>query len=190
MRPRRNHDKNSISPGPGSYNVFASSGPQGYSLGKRDEWRPNDVPGPGEYEVKSSSDLRGSKFGSMSRSATYGTAIPGPGTYENIDMNSGKKITMKGRLSPPQRGYVPGPGEYDPKSSKQIDKISKGAALSKAPRGVLPNANNPGPGDYEASKTKDSPGWKFGSTERGRSEKKGYVTEYYDVPAAFPNAPR
>jgi hypothetical protein len=61
--------------------------------------------------------------------------------------------------------------------------------MSKAPKGVFkPNAS-PGPGNYSIKPTSEQPGYKFGISPRPPLSKATEGEDYYNIPAAVPNAP-
>jgi len=139
-------------PGPGNYDpnnsTFAKA--QGkFPKADRDGFRPSGVPnvGPGSYDVGSSFVKKGYSYGKQPRDGAFGSANPGPGTYDyNASTFSGPryKFGQTSRDGAKNAGN-PGPGNYDADKnmfSKQSGKINPEAKESS-------NYNYPGPGTYD-----------------------------------------
>jgi hypothetical protein len=85
---------------------------------------------------------------------------------------------------------IPGPGEYDSTSDFNANKRGgAGAYLSKAPRDGFKPSGSPGPGNYDIKSNPDQPGYKFGVSPRPPLSKPSEYDDYYNIPAAVPNAP-
>jgi hypothetical protein len=116
--------------------------------------------------------------------------IPGPGTYDYGKTTDGAKFSIGGKHPDPSRFYVPGPGEYDRRSEFGPGKHGgAGISLSKAPKGGFKASDSPGPGNYELKSTIDQHGYKFGVSPRPPLAKPSEYDNYYNIPAAVPNAP-
>lgn len=173
--------KNSMSPGPGTYdakvNYIVESAPRGYSLGKhngRANLANKNIPGPGAYDPLLCESHKNIKFPKKERlnMIIKKDNTLGPGQYnQDIAMNKlsakpGIKFSKSEAVF--KENKLPGPGNYDPKVSI-FEK--RAVPFLKEERIKQFRSDVPGPGQYENNLDQTSKVGRFKFDKQIRGQK-------------------
>jgi hypothetical protein len=116
--------------------------------------------------------------------------VPAPGAYD-VGSTRHKPVTMRGRPSDPVNTN-PGPGHYELRGYKETGTNSSKYTMRGRP--ADPDNAYPAPGAYDTGKYKEigseSPRFKYGNSPRLPDIKKAPGPGDYEVPPAFPMAPK
>ncbi|OMJ74800.1 hypothetical protein SteCoe_26216 [Stentor coeruleus] len=173
LQGRKNQEKPSSIPGPGTYSYKSQPLSPSYSISKSNRHNFSKsllIPGPGSYNTSILESLKTTIFGSTPRktSNNKNLQIPGPGNYNiKSTISEGPKYSLRGRVKITDHSYSPGPGQYEVAKSYLESNLIH--SFTKEKRSLSAEKNSfPGPGAYEYEK-KSNPGVKFGSERRDKT---------------------
>lgn len=172
LQGRKNKEKPSSVPGPGTYSHKSQPLSPSYSMSKSNRQNFSKsplIPGPGAYNTSIFEPLKTAVFGTAPRTSTNkNPQIPGPGNYNiKSTISEGPKYSLRGRVKITDRAYSPGPGQYEITTNNLESTFVH--SFTKEQRSLSAEKNSfPGPGSYEYRKNL-SLGVKFGSESRGKT---------------------
>ncbi|OMJ93195.1 hypothetical protein SteCoe_3892 [Stentor coeruleus] len=172
LQGRKNQEKPSSVPGPGTYSHKPQPLSPSYSISKSNRHNFTKsplVPGPGAYNSSIFEPLKTTVFGSAPRTPyNKSLQIPGPGNYNiKSTISEGPKYSFRGRVKIINRAYSPGPGQYEIKTTNLESTFIH--SFTKEKRSLSAGkSSSPGPGTYEYRKHSSS-GVKFGLESRGKT---------------------